>query len=128
MMKKYLKQYLAPTILTLAIFGCPLWDKFSPMQGSGQAIIRDYGGQYAWCVAMNYVTSSKETSSSRLYILFPEVFTTGDIVSVESVNNNIPSTAVNHYAVLFILFVYGGIIYGMFIKPLINQKNQGANI
>jgi hypothetical protein len=110
-MKNQFQQYLLPTILLLVIFGFPIWDILSPMQGSKELIEKEFGRQYAWCVAFSYSSNSNETVVSRVYILFPEVFSKGSIVSVTSVNGQNLNISVNNYAALFVLFVYGNICF-----------------
>jgi len=113
-MKKYFNQYLTPVLISLFVFGIPLWDKLMPMQGSEQVIEEQYGQQFSWCVALSGYSDSKVSTSSRIYILFPAVFSNGALADVKSINGNDPSVSIYNYAVFPTLVVYAGMAYSYF--------------
>jgi hypothetical protein len=122
-MKKYLNQYLIPVLISLFVFGIPIWDKLMPMQGSEQIIEERYGHQFSWCVALSGFSNSKVSASSRIYILFPAVFSDGALADVKSINGNYPSISIYNYGALLTLFVYASMTYSYFKSRKKNTKN-----
>ena len=122
-MKKYFNQYLIPVLISLFVFGIPIWDKLIPMQGSEQAIEELFGHQFSWCVALSGYSDSKVSTSSRIYILFPAVFSNGALADVKSINGNDPSVSIYNYAVFPTLLVYAGMTYSYFKSRKKKTKN-----
>jgi hypothetical protein len=113
-MKKYFNKYLTPVLISLFVFGIPIWDKLMPMQGAKQAIEHNYDNQFSWCVAFSGFSSSKASTSWRMYILFPAVFSHGALIDVTSSNGNYPSLSIIGSGALFTLFIYLSMVYGYF--------------
>jgi len=122
-MKKYFNQYLTPVLISLFVFGIPLWNKLMPMQGSEQVIKERYGHQFSWCVALSGFSNTKVSTSSRIYILFPAVFSNGALADVASINGNYPSVSIYNYGALLTLFVYTSMAYSYFKSRKKKTKN-----
>ena len=122
-MKKYFNRYLTPVLISLFVFGIPIWDKLMPMQGSEQVIEERYGHQFSWCVALSGFSNSKVSISWRIYILFPAVFSNGALADVASINGNYPSVSIYNYGALLTLFVYASMAYSYFKSRKKKTKN-----
>ena len=122
-MNKYFNQYLTPVLVFLFVFGIPIWDKLMPMHGSEQVIEEQYGQQFSWCVALSGYSNSKLSSSSRVYILFPAVFSNGALADVASINGNYPSVSIYNYGALLTLFIYTSMAYTYFKTRKKKTKN-----